>query len=71
MGKNDGKRDDRVKYFKCEVCLKLIPIEYYFTLGDSIMCTECSSEYLLQSKSPLELTRKTVDYSTYDYDDTY
>lgn len=71
MGKYDGKRDDRVKYFKCEICLKTIPIEYYFTLGDSIMCNGCSSEYLLQNKNPLELTRKTVDYSAYDYDDTY
>ena len=71
MGKYDGKYNDRVKYFKCEVCLKNIPIEYYFTTGDSITCEGCSSEYLLESKSPLELSRKSVDYSAYDFDDTY
>lgn len=71
MGKHGAKNNDRVKFFKCEVCLKTIPIEYYFTTGDSITCTGCSSEYLLQCKSPLELSLQSLDYSAYDYNDTY
>lgn len=63
--------NERVKYSKCEVCLKNIPIEYYFTVGDSITCTGCSTEYLLQSKDPLELTRQAVDYSNIDFDEPY
>lgn len=71
MGKYDGKPNDRVKYFKCEVCLRNMPIEYYFSPGDSITCTGCNTEYQLQSKTPLELSRSTVDYSSIDFDDTY
>jgi len=65
------KQHDRVKYFKCEVCLKDIAIEYYFTVGDSITCNDCSTEYVLQSKNPLELVRQEPDYSKIEYDDSY
>ncbi len=71
MVKISKPQNDRVKYFKCEVCLKDIPIEYYFTAGDSITCNGCSTEYVLQSKSPLELTRQATDYSKLDFDEPY
>lgn len=71
MAKSSKQQNERVKYFKCEVCLKDIPIEYYFTPGDSIICTDCNTEYVLQSKSPLELTRQEVDYSRLDPDEPY
>jgi hypothetical protein len=66
---NKSQTDRGVKYFKCEVCLKDIPIEYYFTPGDTIVCTGCNTEYVLQSKSPLELSRQEVNYSNIDFDD--
>lgn len=71
MGKVSKQTDKHIKYFKCEVCLKNIPIEYYFTVGDSITCDGCSTEYVLQSKSPLELTRQAVDYSKLNFDEPY
>jgi hypothetical protein len=69
MGKISKQTDKHIKYYKCEVCLKNIPIEYYFTVGDSITCTDCSAEYILQSKNPLELTRQAVDYYKLDFDE--
>jgi hypothetical protein len=66
-----AKQHDRVKYFKCEVCLKNIAIEYYFTVGDSIVCNDCNTEYVLHSKNPLELVRQEPDYSKLEYDDSY
>jgi DNA-directed RNA polymerase subunit RPC12/RpoP len=71
MGKISKHTDKHIKFYKCEVCLKNIPIEYYFTVGDSITCTDCGTEYVLQSKSPLELTRQAVDYSNLDFDEPY
>lgn len=71
MAKISKEHHERVKYFKCEVCLKDIPIEYYFTIGDSITCNDCSTEYVLQSKIPLELIRQAMDYSKLDYDEPY
>ena len=71
MAKISKQVDKHIKYFKCEVCLKDIPIEYYFTVGDSITCNGCSTEYVLQSKSPLELTRQEMDYSKLDFDEPY
>ena len=66
-----AKQHDRVKYFKCEVCLKNIAIEYYFTVGDSIVCNDCNTEYVLQSKNPLDLVRQEPDYSKLEFDDSY
>ena len=71
MAKISKQADKHIKYFKCEVCLKDIPIEYYFTVGDSITCNGCSTEYVLQSKIPLELTRQEMDYTKLDYDEPY
>jgi hypothetical protein len=69
MGKT--QKLDRTKRCKCEICLREIPIEYYFTQGDSITCTGCGTEYVLRSKEPLELAMQTVDYTSIDYDDSY
>lgn len=69
MGKIN--KNDRVKHYKCEVCLREMPIEYYFTPGDSITCTGCGTEYVLRSKSPLELAMQTVDYTSIDLDEPY
>lgn len=55
MGKLNGRHGDRDRFGKCEICLELIPIEYYFSKGDSIVCYECSTEYTLLSKSPIKL----------------
>lgn len=66
-----SKQYDRVKYFKCEVCLKDIAIEYYFIVGDAITCNDCSTEYVLKSKNPLELVRQEPDFSKIDFDDSY
>ena len=71
MVKLTKSQTDRVKNYKCEVCLKDIPIEYYFTPGDSITCTGCGTEYVLRSKSPLELAMQTIDYTKIDYDGSY
>ena len=72
MAKTSKQQSDRgVKYYKCEVCLKDMPIEYYFIVGDSITCTGCSTEYLLTSKNPLELTRQAIDYSNLEIDDSF
>lgn len=71
MGKISKQPNDRVKYYKCEVCLKDIPIEYYFTAGDSITCTGCSTEYILRSKIPLELAMQAIDYSKIDLDEPF
>lgn len=71
MAKSSKQHDDRVKFYKCEVCLKDIPIEYYFTAGDSITCTGCNTEYILRSKIPLELAMQAVDYSKMDLDEPY
>ena len=29
---------------KCDICLEIIPIEYYFSIGDEITCHECGTE---------------------------
>ncbi|MGB3210595.1 MAG: hypothetical protein WBB19_07830 [Desulforhopalus sp.] len=71
MGKSRSHRDDRIKYHKCEVCLKDIPIEYYFTTGDAITCNGCNMEYLLLSRSPLELAIQTTNYRDMDHYEIY
>lgn len=71
MGKSSRHNTDRVKYHKCEVCLKNIPIEYYFTSGDAITCNGCNTEYTLLSKSPLELAMRSFEYPDMSYHDTY
>ncbi|MBM9606022.1 hypothetical protein [Desulfopila inferna] len=46
---------DRERFGKCQICLEYIPIEYYFGIGDTIMCYGCGSEYVIESKNPVKL----------------
>lgn len=71
MGKANHHQVERVRYHKCENCLKDIPIEYYFTTGDFITCTGCNTEYTLISKAPLELVMQAFAYRDNYYDEAY
>ncbi len=55
MGKFNKHQGDRDRFGKCQICLEYIPIEYYFGVGDTIMCYGCGSEYVIESKSPIKL----------------
>ena len=44
------------RFGKCDICLEIIPIEYYFSIGDEITCHECGTEYKILSKDPVKLT---------------
>lgn len=55
MGKNNRNQEDRERFGRCEICLELIPIEYYFHKGDIITCYECGTEYEILSKTPVKL----------------
>ena len=66
MGKFNKHQTDRDRFGKCEICLEYIPIEYYFNKGDSIVCYECGTEYILTSKSPVKLS---LDEGSYGLDD--
>lgn len=68
MGKFNKHQDDRERFGKCEICLEYIPVEYYFTKGDTVVCYECGSEYVLTSKNPVKLT---ISERAYDPDDYY
>lgn len=56
MGKFNKHQKDRERFCKCEICLETIPVQYYFSIGDTIVCHECGTEYILESKNPLKLT---------------
>jgi hypothetical protein len=47
--------------------MEYIPIEYYFSKGDAIVCYECGTEYVLSSKEPVKLTMLEADYDPDDY----
>ncbi len=68
MGKLNKNRSDGERFWKCDICMELIPIEYYFNEGDEITCYECGTDYKLASKMPVKLTTLT---SSYDPDDDY
>lgn len=67
MGKFNKHQADRDRYGKCQICMEYIPIEYYFAKGDSIVCYECGTEYILTSKSPVKLALSEGSYSNDDY----
>ena len=67
MGKFNKHKGDRGKFGKCAICLEFIPIEYYFSIGDAIVCYECGTEYMLTSKEPVELTMLEADRDPDDY----
>jgi len=47
--------------------MEYIPVEYYFGTGDTIVCYECGTEYVLSSKDPVKLTMLQADYDPDDY----
>lgn len=67
MGKFNKHQSDRERFGKCEICLEYIPVEYYFSEGDRIVCYECGTEYALLQKNPVKLTM--ID--SYDHDDYF
>jgi hypothetical protein len=40
---------------RCDVCGGDIIIDFYFEQGDVVSCDECSSEYIIQRRSPMKL----------------
>jgi len=68
MGKFNKHQSDRDRFGKCDICLEYIPVEYYFSEGDAIVCYECGTEYILTSKSPVKLS---ISEATYDPDDYF
>lgn len=68
MGKFNKHQGDSERFGKCEICLNYIPIEYYFGKGDSVVCYECGTEYILTSKNPVQLA---LAEGGYDPDDFY
>lgn len=69
MGKFNNHQGDRERFGKCEICLELIPIEYYFSTGDTIVCYECGTEYNIISKTPVKLTMLEGKYDPDEYYD--
>lgn len=67
MDKLNRQQQDRERFGKCEICLENIPIEFYFSKGDSIVCYECGTEYVLKSKSPVKLAITEGNYDPDDY----
>jgi hypothetical protein len=67
MGKFNKHQGDRGKFGKCTICLEYIPIEYYFSIGDAIVCYECGTEYVLTSKDPVQLAMLDAGRDPDDY----
>ena len=67
MGKFNKHQADRDRFGKCQICMEYISIEYYFNKGDSIVCYECGTEYILSSKNPVKLSLAEGNYSNDDY----
>jgi hypothetical protein len=67
MGKFNKHQGDRERFGKCEICLEYIPVEYYFSKGDTIICYECGTEYTLVSKNPVKLVIADNPYIGDDY----
>lgn len=67
MGKFNKHQSDGERFGKCEICLEYIPVEYYFGIGDTIVCYECGTEYKITSKSPIRLSILEHNYGNDDY----
>lgn len=67
MAKSSRRHDDGARFEKCDICMELIPIEYYFNKGDEITCYECGTEYIITSKSPVKLSMLDLRYDPDDY----
>ena len=71
MGNLTKHQRDREQFGKCQICLEYIPIEYYFGIGDTIICYGCNSEYVIESKNPVKLTLSEGIYDQDGYDDDF
>lgn len=60
------KRDVE-RFGKCDICLEIIPFEYYFSIGDEITCHECGTEYTILSKDSAKLTMLEASDDPGDY----
>ncbi len=61
--------DEAEEYGKCSICLEHIPVEYYFSAGDTLVCYECGTEYVLLSKNPVQLSiLEEGEYQDDEYD---
>ncbi len=67
MGKFNKHQGDRERFGKCDICLEYIPVEYYFGVGDTIVCYECGTEYTISSKNPVRLAMVEDRYGADDY----
>lgn len=67
MAKQTKRKEGAEQFGRCEICLELIPIEYYFHKGDIIACQGCSTEYEIISKNPVSLVRQEEGYGDEDY----
>jgi hypothetical protein len=68
MGKFNKHQGDRERFGKCEICMGAIPVEYYFGIGDEIICYECGTSYTIAAKVPIKL-QITEGYYEDDYFD--
>lgn len=67
MGKLNKHKSDRERFGKCDICMELIPVEYYFDEGDEITCRECGTDYILVTKVPVKLSMLSDTYDPDDY----
>ena len=62
---------DKDRFYKCEICLSSIPVEYYFAKGDEIICYECGTTYTIISNNPILLRFTEVRYDDDDFDKNF
>lgn len=67
MGKFNERQGDRGRFGKCQICLDYIPVEYYFDVGDEIVCYECGTEYTISSIDPIRFDMIEDRCNTDDY----
>lgn len=67
MSKFNKHQSDRERFGKCQICLGYIPVEYYFSKGDEIICYECGTEYIVASKNPVKLEMIGDNFETEEY----
>ena len=67
MGKKSRQYESGTRFGRCELCNNEIPIEFYFDKGEVVICSDCSSEYIIQSLRPVRLMLVDEDYEDDDY----
>lgn len=68
MGKRSRKYEES-RFGRCEMCGGSIPVEFFCDRGDAVFCDECSSEYIIVSRSPIRLMRIEEDIDDDFYGD--